>query len=482
MSTISQPVTFEDLYNDLQNRAREQTGIAATENQAKRYINIALVDMHIGQGESYPWAERKAELVTQPQYTTGTLSVNRGDTALTGSGTSWNTANEYGKNNMRAGGKITIDSSTEVYEIASVSSDTAAVLTSDFIGANQTGSITAFASGSNTTVTSAAHGLSDSMTVTITGTSAYDGAHTISSVTTDTFDITTAFDTDEATGTWTTGSVNGASYVYFEDEYTLAQDFLRPIDQQKFDEGISIDLVGRTEFRRRYPRNHIPGKPKIGTMLDKPFAAAATGSITAYSEVVSGETTCATSDTSSLEDGDTLVISGTTNYDGEYQITSITANTSFIIQKTFVADDGTGTWTRTTERVRHLRLAPPPNTSEMLRYHYVTSFLAVTRDGFEQTGLEADTDEPIVPLRYRHAIIFHALSHWYRDKKDDARSQEAAAEYTRIMLRITADNEIGSAKPQFRPRIGPYRRRARRPWRGGTGRYDLNGKFDRLEW
>jgi hypothetical protein len=122
----------------------------------------------------------------------------------------------------------------------------------------------------------------------------------------------------------------------------------------------------------------------------------------------------------------------------------------------------------------------------MIRYHYVTSFLAVsnvrTLGGVEQASLESDTDEPIVPLRYRHAIVFHALAHWYRDKKDDARAQEAANEYSRIMLRITADNEIGSARPQFRPRVGLYRRRASKPWRGGTGRYDINGKFDRLEW
>ena len=125
----------------------------------------------------------------------------------------------------------------------------------------------------------------------------------------------------------------------------------------------------------------------------------------------------------------------------------------------------------------------------MIRYHYVTSYLAVTNlkvgtvnyGGVERTSLEEDTDEPIVPLRYRHAIVFHALSQWYRDKKDDARSGEAAAEYTRIMLRITSDNEIGSARPQFRPRVGRYRSRARQPWRGGSGRFDTGGKFDRLE-
>ena len=54
--------------------------------------------------------------------------------------------------------------------------------------------------------------------------------------------------------------VTDGSYLYFEDEYALAQDFLRPIDQQKFDCDNSIDLIGRTEFRRRYPANRVPGK------------------------------------------------------------------------------------------------------------------------------------------------------------------------------------------------------------------------------
>ncbi|GAG28422.1 unnamed protein product, partial [marine sediment metagenome] len=82
MSSTSQVTTFLDLYTDLQNRAREQTGITATETQAKRYINIALHDMHLGQGEKYPWAERNGVIITQAQYTTGTIAVNKGGTFL----------------------------------------------------------------------------------------------------------------------------------------------------------------------------------------------------------------------------------------------------------------------------------------------------------------------------------------------------------------------------------------------------------------
>jgi len=80
--------------------------------------------------------------------------------------------------------------------------------------------------------------------------------------------------------------------------------------------------------------------------------------------------------------------------------------------------------------------------------------------------MSASTDEPIVPLRYRHALVFHALANWYRDKKDDARMEAAKGEYTDLMLRIVSDVEVGGVRPQIRPRMSEYRRSANRPWGG----------------
>ena len=69
--------------------------------------------------------------------------------------------------------------------------------------ANPTGSITIFASGANTTVTSATHGLLNGDIVNITGSTAYDAEDlTVSSVTENTFDIITAYTMNPATGTW----------------------------------------------------------------------------------------------------------------------------------------------------------------------------------------------------------------------------------------------------------------------------------------
>ena len=312
---------------DLQNRVRIQTGVTASENQAKRYINIALHDMHVGFDYRFPWAERSARLITRAQYSTGTVTITKGSTTLTGTDTLWTTTDAFGVANARANGKIRIAGSLVPYVVSSV-----------------------------------------------------DGAGTIT--------LSSAFTESDQTA---------QTYLYYEDEYALASDFLRPIDAQRFSEEIPIDIVSRTEFRRTYPTNAVPGNPVVACIIDS---------------APSGNTT----------------------------------------------------------PVRRVRFGPPPSTAMTIPYTYVTSNLAVSSAGVAAANLSADTDEPIVPLRYRHALLFHALYHWYRDKKDDGRSQEAKGEYTDLLLRISADTEVGGVRPQFRPRMSGYTRYARRPYSRG-GRY-----------
>ena len=338
MSHITQPQTFADLYGDLLNRIRADTSGATAVIHAKRHINIALHDMHVGFGEKFPWAEREEILTTQSQYTTGTLVATKGSTTITGTGTAWNTNNDFGVANMRGGGKIVIDGAPEVYTISSVGGDTAGVLTSPWI----------------------------------------DDTTTVS------------------------------TYVYFEDEYALSSDFLRPLDLQTFDQNSEIPLIGRNDFRRRYPRNKITGKPVVATIVDKSF---------------SGDTT----------------------------------------------------------PVRKVRFHKPPDAAYSIPYAFVTNKLAVSSSGTEQTQLTADADEPIVPLIYRHALVFHGLYNFYRDKRDDDRSLQAKAEYTDLILRMTGDHEIGQSRPQFRPRLEGYARAAKRPYSSGTrGRYTLGSAFDEM--
>lgn len=131
---------------------------------------------------------------------------------------------------------------------------------------------------------------------------------------------------------------------------------------------------------------------------------------------------------------------------------------------------------------RKLKLFPIPNAVERAHVTYVTKLLVTASDGTWQQEFSADTDEPIVPRRYRHAIFYHALSNWYRDRKDDVRSQEAKAEYIEIMNRITNDTESGQSTMSLRPNRRPYRRKSNRPYSRGTSgsrRYDF-GRFDEL--
>jgi hypothetical protein len=66
------------------------------------------------------------------------------------------------------------------------------------------------------------------------------------------------------------------------------------------------------------------------------------GSITAFADGLSSRTTV-TSTSHGLSNGDYVTIDGTTNYDGTWMITGVTAN-SFNIHTAYVANDATGTW------------------------------------------------------------------------------------------------------------------------------------------
>ena len=334
MSTTSQPTTFLDLVTELLNAVRESTTVTATSDIAKRYINRALMDMHID--SEYPWAVRRDVLVTHPTYTTGTVTISQGATAVTGASTLWNTANAWAQNNARVGGKFTINGS-DVYDVTVVTSDTAITLGARFVKAD----------------------------------------------------------------------VSASGYTYYEDEYAVASDFWQPVDKRQFTDSLPLELIGPREFYRRYPRNSITGTPKVATLID-------------------------------------LGPSGST-----------------------------------ASRPRIL-LHPVPSTAMLIPYRYLTSNLAVTSAGAAAANLSNDTDEPIVPLRYRHAIILHALYFWYRDRKDDARSQQARMEYTDLIRRIRQDTTPTEDHPRLVPDMRRYKANS---FRGGFGRsrFDINGRFDRME-
>jgi hypothetical protein len=212
------------------------------------------------------------------------------------------------------------------------------------------------------------------------------------------------------TSPYVDSSVVNGPYLYFEDEYDLDADFLRPLDMQYFDTRSEIKIIDRNRFRRNFPKNSIPGKPGIACILDRAFV------------------------------GNTVP-------------------------------------------VRRVALYRAPSANFSIPYSFVTNKLAVSATGVAQTSLVADTDEPIVPLQYRHAIILHGLFNWYRDKKDDTRSAETRQEFVDLMIRIAGDTEVGERRPTIQPVMSRYRGRARSPYRRGTGRsaYSTGSRFDRME-
>lgn len=361
MSSATAPANFSELYTDLLNRVREDTSVTATVTLAKRYINIGLIDMHIGFGEKFYWAHRHGTLRTQAPYSTGTVTITKGSTTLTGSSTEWDTDNDFGVANMRVTGKIVIAGLPEVYKVEAVASDTSATINTKFIGSDQ----------------------------------------------------------------------SGASYVYFEDEYALASDFLRPYDLTSFTDDGEVQLIGDRDFRAYSARNSTTGKPRIATIVNRGF--------------VGGQLITESNADLLTETGSGILLESATQFE------------------------------------RRVRLWKPPDSNYLLPFTYITSNLAVDSSGQEQAYLTNDDDEPSVPLQYRHTIVNWALYNWYRDRKDDSRARDVKAEFTDLMLRISGDTQVGEQRPRLRPRIGPYARSARRPYSTGAGgRYATGSWFDEL--
>ena len=345
MSTTSQPTTYVDLYTDLQNRVRVQTGVTAVENIAKRYVNSALQAIAMNADYKLPWLERRTILITHAPYTTGTVSIADGTrTTVTGVDTAWTTTNSRtGYANARATGKLIFAGSTQnIYNITSVDNAT---------------------------------------------------------------QITLAWRYTESS------ALSAATYTYFEDEYNLASDFLRPVDYRQFSDATQLALISRKEFNRRYPRPNVSGAPRIAALIDIGFGTSTTP-------------------------------------------------------------------------IRRVQLYPYPDTVHQLPYAYVTSNLAVSSAGVEASALSADSDEPNMPLRFRHIIVLEALCQWYRDRRNDNRYDAVKAEYELAKDRMLNDQDIATfAMAQIQPRVSSYKSRAMAPYRqrGGRMNISVNNSFDRME-
>lgn len=121
---------------------------------------------------------------------------------------------------------------------------------------------------------------------------------------------------------------------------------------------------------------------------------------------------------------------------------------------------------------------PAPDRAYSIPYRYITRNLAVSSTGVGQVSLVADTDEPIIPVRYRHALIEYGAYVWYRDRKDDQRATEAYTAYTDLFKRIAGD----FGPEHDNPRLVPVRMR-QQPFlatRRGPGRFTTGTAWDEL--
>lgn len=131
-----------------------------------------------------------------------------------------------------------------------------------------------------------------------------------------------------------------------------------------------------------------------------------------------------------------------------------------------------------TTPVMLVQFYPYPSTNMIIPYSYITKNLAVSSAGVEATSMSSDDDEPALPVRYRGLLVDFAISKWYRDKKDDARSESAKADYQDGVNRVVGDQRIGAnTHAQITPHPGMYNTRS--IYRGGAGkRFSTNNSFD----
>lgn len=355
MSSTTQFTTFSDLYQGLLKATRTDGTNTATIEQAKRYINTAHSDMHVGFAENVPWAIRDYTANSRTMPSTTEIITSASPAIIIPSPINGQVAYDYGYANTSLDAQV-IPAGTKV------------------IVTNSADGTTKLVEGE--VVSQGDVGADDPLIVRV-----YHDNSELFAV--------------------------GDTVRFYQDDITMPDDFMRLAGNQVKIGSRDVDLEGRIDFRHAYAGRMDLGRPYAVTIIDS-FGAV-----------------------------------GLDN--------------------------------------RKMRLFPIPNTSERIYITYVTKNLVLTDAGLRQPTMVNDDDQSIMPLRYRHAIFFHALYHWYRDRKDDTRSQEAKAEYVEIMTRIINDTEAGQSKMSIRPNTGAYRRKSKRPYRSRGGRRFDHGGFDRLE-
>ena len=88
------------------------------------------------------------------------------------------------------------------------------------------------------------------------------------------------------------------------------------------------------------------------------------------------------------------------------------------------------------------------------------------------TPLENDTDEPLIPDKFRHILVEGALADYYRDYlRQESIANTHEARYTSLLDRMAKDWQMKEGILRLLPDIPRFRRRGyvRRPWYEETG-------------
>ena len=123
---------------------------------------------------------------------------------------------------------------------------------------------------------------------------------------------------------------------------------------------------------------------------------------------------------------------------------------------------------------------PAPDAAYIIPYRYLTTSIALTSAGVGSANLSAATDEPIVPLRFRMAIVFKALELWFgsRQKNPDAETR-FKGRYDELILRARQKTTEADDRPRLVPDVAGYWSHAKRPYRGAR-RYDGDSAWDQM--
>lgn len=132
---------------------------------------------------------------------------------------------------------------------------------------------------------------------------------------------------------------------------------------------------------------------------------------------------------------------------------------------------------------RRVVFGPAPDDTYVIPYRYMTTNLAVSSAGAAQANLSATTDEPIIPLSFRMAIVWKALALWFSTRQKNAQlAGQFDGYYTTLMVRARQRTTQADDRPRLIPAVGGYRAHAQRPWRGGRARYDGDAAFDAMRY